>query len=184
MIALPTTMSTSVVTCAGFRIEDMSAWTEAAASAPGTCAQQDLRLSLEEVAEFLAIAWQMATEWLPVAINDHPGTMLWAYPPTVGFRLTAESPSWPGASALTASTMPACSVRPGQATSRKILRLYRHAADRRDKRALAPSWRTESTSRAGDPGPAAGDVSGRAPGSPANDRLSVPLQAGRKRCGQ
>ena len=81
-------MSTSVVTCAELRIEDFSAWTQAADPVSGTRAPQDPRLSIAEITEFLAIAWQVATERLP-AVTGSTG-ILWAYPPTVELRLTAE----------------------------------------------------------------------------------------------
>ncbi len=88
MIALPSTMNFSVVTCAELRIADFTAWAEALA-ASGVPPQQDLRLSLEEVAEFLTIAWQTATEILPTVVTDNPLDMVWAGPPTVELRLSA-----------------------------------------------------------------------------------------------
>ena len=88
MTALPSTMITAVVTCAELRIDDFSAWTQAADPAAGTHAPRDLRLSIEEAAEFLAVAWQIAAERLPAATGSP--SILWAYPPTVEFRLTAE----------------------------------------------------------------------------------------------
>jgi hypothetical protein len=88
MTALPSTMSAAVVTCAELRIDDLSAWTQATDPAAGTDAPRDLRLSIEEAADVLAAAWQIATERLP-AVTGSPGT-IWAYPPTVEFRLTAE----------------------------------------------------------------------------------------------
>ena len=88
MTALPSTMITAVVTCAELRIDDFSAWTQAADPAAGTHAPRDLRLSIEEAAEFLAVAWQIAAERLPAATGSP--SILCAYPPTVEFRLTAE----------------------------------------------------------------------------------------------
>lgn len=88
MTALPTMMSGAAVTCAELRIDDFSAWAQATDPAAGTDAPRDLRMSIQEVADFLAAAWQIATERLP-ATTGNPGP-LWAYPPTIEFRLTAE----------------------------------------------------------------------------------------------
>jgi len=94
MVALPGAMHSSVVTCAELRIEDLDAWVAAVAAASGTRTRQALRLSVEEIAEFLALAWHMATERLPAATTTaSPGTIPWAAPPTVEFRLTAERPT-------------------------------------------------------------------------------------------
>lgn len=88
MMALASTMNSSVVTCAELRIADLTAW-DGALAASGT-PPQDLRLSWEEVAEFFTIAWQTATETLAAAVTDNTPAMLWADPPTVELRLTAE----------------------------------------------------------------------------------------------
>jgi hypothetical protein len=63
MMVLPNTMNSGLVTCAEIRIEDLDAWA-AALAAKGTPHPQDLRLSLQEVADFFAVAWQTATEQL------------------------------------------------------------------------------------------------------------------------
>ena len=89
MMALPSTMNSSVVTCAELRIADLTAWA-AALAASGAPPPQDLRLSWEEVAEFLTIAWQTATETLAATVTDNNPAMLWTDPPTVELRLTAE----------------------------------------------------------------------------------------------
>jgi len=89
MMALPNAMNSSVVTCAELRVEDLSAWAEALA-ASGAPHRTDLRLSLEEVAEFFAAAWQTATERLADVVTDNAPAMLWADPPTVELRLSAE----------------------------------------------------------------------------------------------
>jgi hypothetical protein len=89
MMALPSTMNSSVVTCAEVRIADLTAWAEALA-ASGAPPHQDLRLSWEEVAEFFTIAWQTATETLVAVVTDNIPAMLWGDPPTVELRLTAE----------------------------------------------------------------------------------------------
>ena len=89
MMALPTTMSSSVITCAEARITDLPAWA-AALAASGAPPRQDLRLSWEEVAEFLTVAWQTAAETMAAAVTDDGAAMLWADPPTVELRLTAE----------------------------------------------------------------------------------------------
>jgi hypothetical protein len=89
ILALPNAMNYSIVTCAELRVEDLSAWAEALA-ASGASDQADLRLSLEEVAQFFAIAWQTATERLADVVTDDAPAMLWADPPTIELRLSAE----------------------------------------------------------------------------------------------
>jgi hypothetical protein len=89
MMALPNTMSSAVASCAELRLLDLAAWANALARADAP-AQQDLRLSVQEVAEFLTSAWQTATENLPAVVTTEVQGMLWAYPPTVELRLTAE----------------------------------------------------------------------------------------------
>jgi hypothetical protein len=89
MMALPSTVNSSVVTCAEVRIADLAAWA-AALVASGAPPPQDLRLSWKEVAEFLTIAWQTATEPLAGVVTDNTPATLWADPPTVELRLTAE----------------------------------------------------------------------------------------------
>jgi hypothetical protein len=89
MVALPSTMNSSVVTCAQLQIVDFTAWAEALA-ASDVPPQLDLRLSLDEVAEFLTIAWETAAEKLPTVVTDNSLDMLWAYPPTVELQLSAE----------------------------------------------------------------------------------------------
>ena len=90
MAALPGSMNSSVVTCADVRLEDLAAWAEALA-ASGAPQRQDIRLSMEEVAEVLTVAWHTATERLPSVIADDPAGMRWSYPPTVELRITAEA---------------------------------------------------------------------------------------------
>lgn len=90
MMALPNnTMNSALVTCAEVRIEDLAAWAAALAAA-GAPPRQDLRLSMEEVAEFFAVAWQTATEKLAAVVAANAASVLWADPPTVELRLTAE----------------------------------------------------------------------------------------------
>ena len=90
MAALPGAMDSSVVTCADVRVEDLNAWAEALA-ASGDPPRQDIRLSMEEVAEVLTVAWQTATERLTAVVADDPAGLRWEYPPTVELRLTAEA---------------------------------------------------------------------------------------------
>lgn len=90
MAALPGAMDSSVVTCADVRVEDLTAWAEALA-ASGAPPRQDIRLSMEEVAEVLIVAWQTATEQLAAVLAGGPAAMRWSYPPTVELRLTAEA---------------------------------------------------------------------------------------------
>jgi len=89
MMALSSTMNSSVVICAELRVVNLTAWAEAL-TAFGAPPRQDLRLSLEEVAEFFTVAWQIATEELPTVVTNTPAAMLWAGPPTVELRLSAE----------------------------------------------------------------------------------------------
>jgi hypothetical protein len=89
MMALPSTMDSTVAACAELRLPDLAAWADALAAA-GAPARQDLRLSVQEVTEFLISAWQAATENLPAVVTTDVQGMLWAYPPTVELRLTAE----------------------------------------------------------------------------------------------
>jgi hypothetical protein len=90
MAALPGAMDSSVVTCADVRVEDLTAWAEALV-ASGAPPRQDIRLSMEEVAEVLIVAWQTATEQLAAVVAGDPAAMRWSYPPTVELRLTAEA---------------------------------------------------------------------------------------------
>ncbi len=90
MAALPGAMDSSVVTCADVRLEDLTAWAEALA-ASGAPPRQGIRLSMEEVAEVLIVAWQTATEQLAAVLAGDPAAMRWSYPPTVELRLTAEA---------------------------------------------------------------------------------------------
>lgn len=89
MIALEGAMNSSFVGCAELRIHDLDAWTIAAS---GTLNHQDLRLSVGEVAEYFAIAWQTAAEMLPGAVTPDPGAARWAFPPVIDLRLVAEGP--------------------------------------------------------------------------------------------
>lgn len=89
MMALPNAMNSAVATCAELRLPDLAAWADALATANAP-ARRDLRLSVQEVAEFLITAWQTATETLPAVVSRDIQGMLWAYPPTVELRLTAE----------------------------------------------------------------------------------------------
>jgi hypothetical protein len=90
MAALPGQMDSSVVTCADVRLADLQAWAEALA-ASGAPRHHDLRMSMEEVAEVLTVAWQTATERLTSAVAADPARMRWAYPPTVELRVIAEA---------------------------------------------------------------------------------------------
>jgi hypothetical protein len=89
MMALPNTMNSAAATCAELRLPDLAVWADALAAA-GAPTRQDMRLSVQEVAEFLITAWQTATETLPAVVAEDIQGMLWAYPPTVELRLTAE----------------------------------------------------------------------------------------------
>jgi hypothetical protein len=89
MMALPNTMNSDLVTCAEIRIEDLTAWAVALAAA-GAPPRQDLRLSMQEVADFFGVAWQTATEQLATVVTADSTTAVWTDPPTVELRLTAE----------------------------------------------------------------------------------------------
>jgi hypothetical protein len=91
MMALPSTTNYSVVTCAELRVADLALWAGALA-ASGAPPRPDLRLSPEDVAEFFIVAWQTATEQLAAVVTDDATALLWADPPTVELRLTAEGP--------------------------------------------------------------------------------------------
>ena len=90
MAALPGQMDSSLVACADVRLADLQAWAEALA-ASGAPRHHDLRLSMEEVAEVLTVAWQTAAERLTSAVAGDPAGMRWAYPPTVELRVIAEA---------------------------------------------------------------------------------------------
>jgi hypothetical protein len=89
MMALPNTLSSAVVSCAELRIEDITVWGEALAAR--TAIPLDLRLSVGELFEFFAAAWQMATEVLPTSATDKlPEELPWAAVPSVELRVTVE----------------------------------------------------------------------------------------------
>jgi hypothetical protein len=89
MMAMPNTMNSDLVTCAEVRIGDLGAWAAALAAA-GAPPRPDLRLSMQEVADFFAVAWHTATEQLAAVVAASSTTMLWMDPPTVELQLTAE----------------------------------------------------------------------------------------------
>ena len=90
MAALPGQMDSSVVTCADVRLVDLQAWAGALA-ASGAPLHHDLRLSVEEVAEVLTVAWQTAAGRLTSAVAADLAGRRWAYPPTVELRVIAEA---------------------------------------------------------------------------------------------
>ncbi|NBM14675.1 RNA-binding domain-containing protein [Streptomyces sp. GC420] len=90
MLALPTTMESTVVACADVLIEDAEAW--AAALGPGW----DTQLGLDEVQAVLLDAWETAAELLPDVVGD-PAGLSWAAPPTTELRMTCEQPADNGA---------------------------------------------------------------------------------------
>ena len=90
MAALPGQMDSSVVTCADVRLVDLQAWADALA-ASGAPLHHDLRLSVEEVAEVLTVAWQTAAGRLTSAVAADLAGRRWAYPPTVELRVIAEA---------------------------------------------------------------------------------------------
>ncbi len=86
MLALPTTMESTVVACADVLIENPKAW--AAALGPGWNTQ----LGLDEVQAVLLAAWETAAELLPDVVGD-PASLTWAAPPTTELRITSEQPA-------------------------------------------------------------------------------------------
>ncbi|MDX5563157.1 putative DNA binding domain-containing protein [Streptomyces sp. ID05-04B] len=86
MLALPTTMESTVVACADVLIESAEAW--AAAIGPGW----DTQLGLDEVQAVLLAAWETAAELLPDVVGDR-AALSWAAPPTTELRITCEQPA-------------------------------------------------------------------------------------------
>ncbi|QQM47361.1 RNA-binding domain-containing protein [Streptomyces liliifuscus] len=86
MLALPTTMKSTVVACADVLIENPEAWA-AVLGAGG-----DTQLGLDEVQAVLLAAWETAAEVLPDVIGD-PAGLSWAAPPTTELRMTCEQPA-------------------------------------------------------------------------------------------
>ncbi|WP_031049059.1 RNA-binding domain-containing protein [Streptomyces sp. NRRL F-5650] len=86
MLALPTTMESTVVACADVLIENPEAW--AAALGPGW----DTQLGLDEVQAVLLAAWETAAELLPDVVGD-PAGLSWAAPPSSELRMTCEQPA-------------------------------------------------------------------------------------------
>ncbi|MEU7073018.1 RNA-binding domain-containing protein [Streptomyces narbonensis] len=86
MLALPTTMESTVVACADVLIENPEMW--AKALGPGW----DTQLGLDEVQAVLLAAWETAAELLPDVVGD-PAGLSWAAPPTTELRMTCEQPA-------------------------------------------------------------------------------------------
>ncbi|MEV0210833.1 RNA-binding domain-containing protein [Streptomyces sp. NPDC050788] len=89
MLALPTTMESTVVACADVLIENPEAW--AALLGPGG----DTQLGFDEVQAVLLAAWETAAELLPDVVGD-PAGLSWAAPPTTELRMTCEQPAHNG----------------------------------------------------------------------------------------
>ncbi|MGW4232220.1 RNA-binding domain-containing protein [Streptomyces sp. NPDC004980] len=89
MLALPTTMESTVVACSDVLVEDPQAW--AAAVGPGW----DTRLGFDEVQAVLLSTWETAAELLPDLVGD-PAGLSWAAPPTTELRVTCEQPATNG----------------------------------------------------------------------------------------
>ncbi|MET9959635.1 hypothetical protein ABZ128_11305 [Streptomyces sp. NPDC006326] len=86
MLALPTTMESTVVACADVLVENPEAW--AAAVGPGW----DTRLGFDEVQAVVLSTWETAAELLPDLVGD-PAGLSWAAPPTTELRMTCEQPA-------------------------------------------------------------------------------------------
>ncbi|MFL4901710.1 RNA-binding domain-containing protein [Streptomyces sp. MMS24-I2-30] len=86
MLALPTTMESTVVACADVLIENPAAW--AGALGP----RHDTQLGLDEVQAVLLGTWETAAELLPDVVGD-PAGLSWASPPTTELRMTCEQPA-------------------------------------------------------------------------------------------
>ncbi|MFD8733670.1 RNA-binding domain-containing protein [Streptomyces sp. NPDC059618] len=89
MLALPTTVNSTVVACAEVLVEDPAAWARALGSGPNT------RLDFDEVQTVLLDAWETAAELLPGLVGD-PAGLRWAAPPTTELRMTCERPGADG----------------------------------------------------------------------------------------
>lgn len=85
MLALPTSMESTVVTCADVLVEDTAAWAAAIGSG------RDTRLRLEEAQGALLSAWTTAADVLPGLVDA--GHLPWAAPPTTELRLSSERPA-------------------------------------------------------------------------------------------
>lgn len=86
MLALPTTMESTVVACADVLIENPEAWAALLGSGG------DMQLGLDEVQAVLLAAWETAAELLPDVVGDSAG-LSWAAPPTTELRMTCEQPA-------------------------------------------------------------------------------------------
>ncbi len=86
MLALPTTMESTVVACSDVLVENPQAW--AAALGPGW----DTRLGFDEVQAVLLSTWETAAGLLPDLVGD-PAGLSWAAPPTTELRMTCERPA-------------------------------------------------------------------------------------------
>ncbi|WP_405559491.1 hypothetical protein [Streptomyces sp. NBC_01180] len=86
MLALPTTMESTVVACSDVLIENPQAW--AAVLGRG----RDTQLGFDEVQAVLLAAWETAAELLPDLVGD-PAGLSWAAPPTTELRMTCEQPA-------------------------------------------------------------------------------------------
>ncbi|GLY85983.1 AlbA family DNA-binding domain-containing protein [Actinoallomurus iriomotensis] len=86
MMALPSALESSVVTCAELRLEDPDAWTDML----GTGGALNVRLTVEEVCETFIAAWDAALELLPLAVSDDFPQRPWLDPPTVELRICTD----------------------------------------------------------------------------------------------
>jgi hypothetical protein len=93
IVSLPNATTSSVVTIAELRIEDIRAWRDAlqAAGAPSPDESQP-RLSIREVHAFLTAAWHTTIEILPAVVAEDPAALPYAWPPVTELRLSAEHP--------------------------------------------------------------------------------------------
>lgn len=91
MVALPNTMESSVVACAEVRVQDLNMSPEAMTLEANSGFRHDLKLTMQEVVAFFAVAWETATEVLPSVLAEDTSIMGWADPPTVELRVAAET---------------------------------------------------------------------------------------------
>ncbi|MFB6947468.1 hypothetical protein ACFWGL_42080 [Streptomyces sp. NPDC060286] len=89
ILALPTTMESTVVACSDVLVENPQAW--AAAVGP----RWDTRLGFDEVQAVLLSTWETAAELLPDLVGA-PAGLSWAAPPTTELRMTCEQPAGNG----------------------------------------------------------------------------------------
>lgn len=81
-----------VTSKAEFRIEDTAAWCDALQTVTGMRPDDSqLRLSRDELTEFLSAAWHTAAEILPTLIVEYPFAIAPRYRPIIQLELSTDS---------------------------------------------------------------------------------------------